>query len=68
MSRYYDSSQSCVLYGDNLVPEDAFQMEDQLEAKLVTLVFQLTHRICMLKLNEVELALFSAIILLSAGI
>ncbi|XP_031355789.1 probable nuclear hormone receptor HR3 isoform X7 [Photinus pyralis] len=65
MSRYLDLSQNCVLYGDTMLPQDAFFTSDTAEMKLVTCVFEIAKSIAELKLTETELALYSACVLLS---
>lgn len=67
MSRYLDLQQNCVLYGDTLLPQDAFYTTDTAEMKLVSFVFELAKSIAELKLTETELALYSAAVLLSPG-
>jgi nuclear receptor subfamily 1 group F protein 4 len=67
MSRYFDLSQGCVLYGDTLLPQDAFYTTDTAELKLVTLAFEVARGVAELKLTETELALYSACVLLSSG-
>ncbi|KAL1132306.1 hypothetical protein AAG570_010262 [Ranatra chinensis] len=67
MSRYFDLSQGCVLYGDTLLPQDAFYTTDTAEMKLVTLAFEVARGVAELKLTETELALYSACVLLSAA-
>ncbi|KAL6439045.1 hypothetical protein ACFW04_003797 [Cataglyphis niger] len=65
MSRYLDLQQNCVLYGDTLLPQEAFYTTDTAEMKLVSCVFELARSIAELKLTETELALYSAAVLLS---
>ncbi|EFN70389.1 Probable nuclear hormone receptor HR3 [Camponotus floridanus] len=65
MSRYLDLQQNCVLYGDILLPQEAFYTTDTAEMKLVSYVFELARSIAELKLTETELALYSAAVLLS---
>lgn len=67
MSRYYDLSQNCVLYGDMLISQDAFygQSSSSLEMKLILLLFEVVRGIAELKMTETELALYSAVVLLS---
>ncbi|CAH0551806.1 unnamed protein product [Brassicogethes aeneus] len=65
MSRYLDLSQNCVLYGDTMLPQEAFFTSDTAEMKLVKCVFELAKSIAELKLTETELALYSACVLLS---
>lgn len=67
MSRYLDLSQNCVLYGDTMLPQDAFFTTDTAEMKLVTCVFEVAKSVAELKLTETELALYSACVLLSPG-
>ncbi|OAD62016.1 putative nuclear hormone receptor HR3 [Eufriesea mexicana] len=68
MSRYLDLQQNCVLYGDTMLPQDAFYTTDTAEMKLVSCVFELARSIAELKLTETELALYSAAVLLSPGL
>ncbi|KAJ8687289.1 hypothetical protein QAD02_023083, partial [Eretmocerus hayati] len=65
MSRYLDLQTNCVLYGDTMLPQEAFYTEDTAEIKLVSCVFELAKSIAELKLTETELALYSAAVLLS---
>jgi nuclear receptor subfamily 1 group F protein 4 len=65
MSRCVDLSQNLVLYGDCLLPQDAFYTSDTAEMKLVTCVFEVAKSIAELKLTETELALYCACVLLS---
>lgn len=67
MSRYLDLSQNCVLYGDTMLPQDAFFTSDTAEMKLVTCVFEVSKSVAELKLTETELGLYSACVLLSPG-
>lgn len=68
MSRYLDLAHNCVLYGDTMLPQEAFFTTDTAEMKLVTCVFELSKSVAELKLTETELALYSACVLLSPGI
>uniref|UniRef100_A0A1B6LVA8 Probable nuclear hormone receptor HR3 n=1 Tax=Graphocephala atropunctata TaxID=36148 RepID=A0A1B6LVA8_9HEMI len=65
MSRYYELSQNCVLCTDTLLPQEAFYTNDPNEQKLVALAFEVAQGIAELKLTETELALYSAVVLLS---
>lgn len=67
MSRYYDLSQNCVLYGDMLISQDVFygQSSSSVEMKLILLLFEVVRGIAELKMTETELALYSAVVLLS---
>ncbi|XP_043287582.1 probable nuclear hormone receptor HR3 isoform X3 [Venturia canescens] len=65
MSRYLDLQQNCVLYGDTMLPQDAFYTTDTAEMKLVSCVFELARNVAELKLTETELSLYSAAVLLS---
>lgn len=66
MSRYYDLSQNAVLFGDTLLPVEAFLTPDSVEAKLVSSVFDFAKSLAELKLSEIQLALYSAFVLLSS--
>ncbi|XP_060536292.1 probable nuclear hormone receptor HR3 isoform X5 [Cylas formicarius] len=65
MSRYLDLSHNFVLYGDTMLPQDAFLTSDTAEMKLVTCIFEVSKSLAELKLTETELALYSACVLLS---
>ncbi|XP_066143112.1 probable nuclear hormone receptor HR3 isoform X8 [Euwallacea fornicatus] len=65
MSRYLDLSHNRVLYGDTMLPQDAFFTSDTAEMKLVSCVFEVSKGLAELKLTETELALYSACVLLS---
>lgn len=97
MSRYYDMASKQVVFGDGLMPMDAFlsqgpfpfplfcldrlinscvsfscsspssRIADITESKLVTQAFQFAENIADLKMNDAELALFSAFVLISPG-
>ncbi|XP_045035002.1 probable nuclear hormone receptor HR3 isoform X4 [Daphnia magna] len=67
MSRYYDLSQNAVLFGDTLLPVEAFLTPDSVEAKLVSSVFDFAKSLAELKLSEIQLALYSAFVLLSSA-
>lgn len=65
MSRHYDLHRDCVYYADALLPADAFYTQDAVEKKLVSLAFEVSRSVASLKLTETELALYSAVVLLS---
>jgi len=65
MSRYYDLVQNAVLFGDTLLPAGAFHTPDSVETKLVDSVFRFAKELAELKLSEIQLALYSAFVLLS---
>ncbi|XP_028967453.1 probable nuclear hormone receptor HR3 [Galendromus occidentalis] len=65
MTRYYDVDSDCVLYGDTLLPADVFYTQDTLELKLVSGIFELVRSLARLKLDETQLALYSAFVLIS---
>lgn len=67
MSRYYDLSQNCVLYAETMLPQEAFYTNETAEMRLVNLVFDFARSIAEMKLTETELALYSAVVLLSPG-
>lgn len=65
MTRYFDAESNCVLYGDTLLPEDVFHTCDTLEIKLVSGIFELVRSLARLQLNDTQLALYSAFVLVS---
>ena len=67
MSRYFDLTQNAVLFGDTLLPVEAFLTTDSVEAELVSAVFDFAKSLAELKLSEIQLALYSAFVLLSSG-
>lgn len=67
MSRYLDLSQNSVIYGDTMLPQEAFYTSDTAEMKLVTCVFETAKSIAELKLTHTEMALYCATVLLSPG-
>ncbi|XP_067630980.1 probable nuclear hormone receptor HR3 isoform X2 [Eurosta solidaginis] len=64
MSRLLDLSQNAVLYGDVMLPQEAFYTSDSDEMRLVSRVFQTAKSIAELKLTETELALYQSLVLL----
>ncbi|XP_046866372.1 probable nuclear hormone receptor HR3 isoform X3 [Drosophila tropicalis] len=64
MSRLLDLSQNAVLYGDVLLPQEAFYTSDSEEMRLVSRIFQTAKSIAELKLTETELALYQSLVLL----
>lgn len=67
MSRLMDLSQNAVLYGDVMLPQEAFYTSDSLEMKLVAFIFETAKSIAELKLTETELALYQSLVLLWPG-
>ena len=67
MSRYFDLTQNAVLFGDTMLPVEAFLTTDSVEAELVSAVFDFSKSLAELKLSEIQLALYSAFVLLSSG-
>ncbi|CAL1267841.1 unnamed protein product [Larinioides sclopetarius] len=65
MSRYYDLASRSVLYGESLLPVEAFSTSDTTEVKLVNNAFAFARSIAEVKLTDTELALYSAYVLLS---
>ncbi|CAG0916231.1 unnamed protein product [Notodromas monacha] len=65
MSRYYDLGQQAVLFGDALLPAQAFMTADTIEMNLVKSCFEFAQEVAEMKLTETELGLFSAFVLLS---
>jgi len=66
MSRYYDLTHNAVLFGDTMLPVAGFLTPDTVEVKLVTSVFDFAKALAELKLTEIQLALYSAFVLLSS--
>ncbi|KAG4077652.1 hypothetical protein HA402_012963 [Bradysia odoriphaga] len=64
MSRLMDLAQNAVLYGDVLLPQEAFYTSDCFEMKLVACIFETAKSIAELKLTETELALYQSLVLL----
>jgi len=65
MSRYYSVSRRSVLFGDILLPMEAFLTPaNTQEMVLVTQIFEFVRSISELELSETALALYSAYILL----
>lgn len=65
MSRYYDLNTRTVLYGESLLPAEAFITSETTEMKLVNNAFDFARSIAEVKMNDTELALYSAYVLLS---
>ncbi|KAG5683151.1 hypothetical protein PVAND_012449 [Polypedilum vanderplanki] len=64
MSRLMDLSQNAVLYGEVMLPQEAFYTSNSLEMKLVAGIFETAKSIAELKLTETELALYQSLVLL----
>jgi nuclear receptor subfamily 1 group F protein 4 len=64
MSRLLDLSTNSVLYGDVMLPYEAFYTTDSFEMKLVACIFETAKSIAELKLTETELALYQSLVLL----
>lgn len=62
-----DLSQNAVLYGDVMLPQEAFYTSDSFEMKLVAFIFETAKSIAELKLTETELALYQSLVLLWPG-
>ena len=68
MSRYYDLSQNAVLFGDIMLPMDAFMTtRNTEEMNLVTQIFEFAKSLAEMQLSEMVLALYSAYVLLQEG-
>lgn len=67
MSRLMDLSQNAVLYGEVMLPQEAFYTSNSLEMKLVAGIFETAKSIAELKLTETELALYQSLVLLWPG-
>jgi len=65
MSRYFDLSQNAVLFGDMMLPMDAFMTtRNTEEMNLVTQIFEFAKSLAEMQLSEMVLALYSAYVLL----
>jgi len=65
MSRYYDLSQNAVLFGDFMLPMEAFMTtRDTTEMKLVSQIFDFARALAEFRLSDEQLALYSGYILL----
>jgi hypothetical protein len=67
MSRLIDLSQNSVLYGEVMLPQEAFYTTNNVEMKLVAGIFETAKTIAELKLTETELALYQSLVLLWPG-
>lgn len=67
MSRLMDLSQNAVLYGEVMLPQEAFYTTNSSEMKLVAGIFETAKSIAELKLTETELALYQSLVLLWPG-
>jgi nuclear receptor subfamily 1 group F member 4 len=67
MSRLIDLSQNSVLYGEVMLPQEAFYTTNNVEMKLVGGIFETAKTIAELKLTETELALYQSLVLLWPG-
>lgn len=65
VSRHYDSTSNSVLFGEILLPPEAFMTADTTEVKLVESIFEVAKLVGDLKLSDTQLALYSAFVLLS---
>nr|CAG4651729.1 EOG090X044C [Triops cancriformis] len=68
MSRYFDVAQQAVLFGDTLLPLEAFLTSDSIEMKLVSSIFEFAKWLAEIKLTDSQLALYSAFVLLAPGL
>ncbi|XP_054708984.1 probable nuclear hormone receptor HR3 [Uloborus diversus] len=65
MSRYYDLPSRSVLFGESLLPAEAFITSETTEMKLVNSTFDFARSLAEMKMTDTELALYSSYILLS---
>jgi nuclear receptor subfamily 1 group F protein 4 len=65
VSRHFDPATNSVLFGETLLPPEAFMTTDTIEMKLVSTLFDVARAIAELKLGDTQLALYSAFVLLS---
>ena len=68
MSKFIDLQRNTILYGDIMLGEDAFYTTDPQEQKLVAKIFEVARSVAELKLTEVELALYSTVVLVNPGL
>ncbi|XP_067653486.1 probable nuclear hormone receptor HR3 isoform X4 [Haliotis asinina] len=64
--RVYDSASDSVIFGNNFVPLDAFSVLSEEESILMRSIFEFVKIIQNLKITDSELALLSALILISS--
>lgn len=67
ITRHFDPASNSVLFGDTLLPPEAFLTADTTEMKLVTSIFDVVRAVSELKMTDTMLALYSAFVLLSPG-
>jgi len=67
VSRHYDPGTNSVLFGETLLPPEAFMTSDTSEMKLISSIFEVGRAVAEMKLNDTQLALYSAYVLLSPG-
>jgi hypothetical protein len=68
ITRHYDTATNSVLFGETLLPPEAFMTADTTEMKLIETIFEGVRALAELKLTDTQLALYSAFVLLSPGI
>lgn len=67
LSRNVDLSLNGILYGEVLLPSEAFYTSDTPELKLIACVYETARSIAELKLTETEIALYQSLVLLWPG-
>ncbi|VDP06163.1 unnamed protein product [Soboliphyme baturini] len=67
MSSLYDFTNDSILYGGVYVPVQFFVSEDQMEQRFIHNIFSLVRELSSYCLTEAEVALFSAVVLMSPG-
>ncbi|KRY53367.1 putative nuclear hormone receptor HR3 [Trichinella britovi] len=67
MSTLYDITADCVLYGGIYMPVTFFCSEDAAEQQFIVNVFNLVRELAACFLTESEIALYSALVLMSPG-
>ncbi|XP_021962716.1 probable nuclear hormone receptor HR3 isoform X1 [Folsomia candida] len=65
ITRHFDPTTNSVLFGETLLPPEAFLTADTTEMKLVSSIFDVVRAVAELKLTDQMLALYSAFVLLS---
>jgi nuclear receptor subfamily 1 group F protein 4 len=67
ITRHFDAATNSVLFGETLLPPEAFLTPDTTEVKLVSSIFDVVRAMAELKVTDTMLALYSAFVLLSPG-
>ncbi|ESO86573.1 hypothetical protein LOTGIDRAFT_129003, partial [Lottia gigantea] len=66
LCRAYDVASNSVIFGNSYIPLDAFHALDAEEKMVMEKIFEFVKTVQIFKLTEIEMALFSALILISS--